>query len=219
MANNEQNINKIGQKLVKCNFQCEGIVNDPKSGIMPRCLIYEKIRENSPGAIVIGINPGKCGDYEKEFYLKNGCNYDSLLKTWNKKIKDVAYYKKGRKLVMELGFTGDILWSDLAKCECSGKNGDVPIQTLRVCIDKYLEKEIKILPKNFTIIAFGNVAFNFCSLRFPDRFVLGLPHPTGAWGKYNNLLSNIKKDKSKYIKEINNKKDKHGYYRAVKLFE
>ena len=217
MLNNEQK--KIGEKLVKCNFQCGGIVNDPKKGIIPRCLIYEATKQNGASAIVVGINPGKCGSYEKEFYLKNGCTYNSLLKTWDEKIKDVAYYKKGRVLLKALGFTGDILWTDLAKCECRGKNGNVPVQTLRVCIEKYLDKEIKTLPKNFTIIAFGNVAFNYCSLRFPERFVLGLPHPTGAWGKYNSLLRNIQKDTKSYLERISIKKDSHGYYKAVKLFD
>ena len=33
MLNNEQKIKKIGEKLVKCNFQCGGIVNDPKKGV------------------------------------------------------------------------------------------------------------------------------------------------------------------------------------------
>jgi len=210
-------INSIGSGLVKCNFKCEGVVNDKKKGIIPRCLIYEG-RNGKNGAIVIGINPGKSSKEEQKFLLKGNCNYQAILDFWDLKAKNFAYYKKSRELITDLGFTGDILWTDLAKCECRGKNGDVPIQTLRICIDRFLEKEIKALSDNFVIIALGNVAFNFCSLRFPDRFVIGLPHPTGAYGTFARLRKNIRKNRKKYIAEIKKTKDQHDYSRAIKLF-
>lgn len=214
---NYEKIYSIGKKLVRCNLKCEGIVNEPSKGITPRCLIYEKRDTVQAGVIVVGINPGKCRKEEKMYYRKN-YSYENFLKYWDLKTNNLAYYKKSRKIVTELGFKGDILWTDLAKCECEGKNGDVPVQTLRICIDRFLDKEIKALPDSFVIIALGNIAFNFCALRFPNYFVVGLPHPTGAWGTYKRLMDNIKSNKKKYTAELTKKKDKYGYFRAVKFF-
>lgn len=53
-----------------------------------------------------------------------------------------SYFKRTRDLITLLGFDGNILWTDLAKCECLGKNGKLPIQTLRVCINRFLRKEV-----------------------------------------------------------------------------
>lgn len=214
---NSKKIYLIGKKLSRCNLKCKGIVNKPSKGITPRCLIYEKRISNQAGAIIVGINPGKCGEEERKYYRKN-YSYNILLNYWDLKIKNLAYYKKSRRIITELGFKGDILWTDLAKCECKGKNGDVPVQTLRICIDRFLDKEIKSLPDSFVIIALGNIAFNFCALRFPNYFVVGLPHPTGAWGTYKRLMDNIKSNKKKYTTELTKKKDRYGNFRAIKFF-
>jgi len=214
---NQDKIYLIGDKLTRCDLKCDGIVNKPVEGRTPRCLFYEKRDSSRAGVIIIGINAGKSGKDERKYYGRN-YSYKVLLNYWDLKLKNLAYYRKSRKIITELGFKGDILWTDLAKCECEGKNGDVPIQTLRICIDRFLDKEIKALPNNFVIIALGNIAFNFCALRFPNYFVVGLPHPTGAWGTYKRLMDNIKSNKKKYITELAKKKDKYGYFRAIKFF-
>jgi hypothetical protein len=214
----KEEITKLGNSLVQCSYQCEGVVNEPEKGIIPRCLIYEERKKNAPGSIVVGINPGKCSESERQYYIDNGKTYKSFIDFWDQKVKNLAYYKKSRELITMLGFEGDILWTDLAKCECRGENGNVPVQTLRVCIDRFLEKEIKILPDNFTIIALGNIAFDFCALRFPNRFVIGLPHPTGAYGTFKRLKDNILENKEKYLADIAKRKDDYNYYRAIKIF-
>jgi len=214
-----EKIIKIGKALNRCSFNCEGIINNPKKGIIPRCLYYEERDKNGKGAIVIGLNPGESSPSERNYYLDNNSSYQAGIDYWEKKIQNFAYYKKARELITTLGFTGDIVWSDLAKCESAGNRGEVPVQTLRICIDRFLEKEIKSLPKNFTIITLGNEPFKFCALRFPKRFVLGLPHPTGAYGTYSQLRRNVNKNRRKYINLIKRRKDENNYYKAIKIFK
>lgn len=214
-----EKIIKIAKGLNQCKLYCEGIINDPKRGIIPRCLFNEPRNKNGKCAIVIGLNPGKSSLNERNYYLKNNNTYQAGQDYWENKIKNFAYFNRSRELISIFGFTGDIVWSDLAKCESAEKRGEVPVQTLRICIDRFLKREIESLPKNFTIISLGNEAFQFCALRFPNRFVLGLPHPTGAWGTYSRLRKNVNKNKKKYLDLINAQKDENGYYKALKIFE
>jgi len=209
-------IDKIGKKLVNCKYQCEGVINNPHEGILPRCLIFED-RTGKKGSIVVGLNPGKAKKREKDFYMENNNTYDTVKKYWDGKVKHLKYYSKLRDLVSILEFDGPILWTDLAKCQCSDENGILPIQTMRICIDTYLRKEIELFP-TYTIFGVGNIAFDFCALSFPNHFVIGIPHPTGSYGNFSRLMKNIDRNKQKYLKEISSKKDKSGRYRALKVF-
>ncbi len=210
-----QKIIEIANQLVKCDYKCKGVINDKVLGIIPRGLIYEHEGRDSkrPGVIIIGINPGKSNQDERDFYQNNNQDYAACYKIW--KDRNFQYHKKARELLTNLGFKGDIVWTDLAKCECDNR-GRVPLQTLRVCIDHFLEKEIRAVGQNFTIIALGNIAFDFCALRFPKRLVIGLPHPTGAWALFNELRRDAKLNKLKYLK-ILNKCKAPGFHKAIKL--
>jgi hypothetical protein len=115
-----------------------------------------------------------------------------------------------------LGFDGNILWTDLAKCECLGENGRLPIQTLRVCINRFLRKEIEVF-KCSTVFALGNVAFDFCALSFPNHFIVGLPHPSGSFGDFVRLQKSVLSKPNYFINNISKIKDKHGNYRAIHL--
>lgn len=164
-------LKKLGEELVNCNLNCESINNNPTLGIIPRCLIIEN--RHGKNCIVVGLNPGKCKKKERDYYLNRGIKYESLSGYFlESNLKNRPYFKRTRDLITMLGFDGDILWTDLAKCECLGKNGKISIQTLRVCINRFLRKEIKYF-KCSTIFALGNVAFDFCALSFPDHFIVG----------------------------------------------
>lgn len=66
-------IDEIGQRLVSCRLKCDGIRNEPKKGIIRRCLILENpdgLKE--PDCFIVGINPGISGKREREYYRKNG---------------------------------------------------------------------------------------------------------------------------------------------------
>jgi hypothetical protein len=209
-------LNKLGNKLVKCNLKCEGVNNNPKEGIIPRCLIPEK-RKGVKKCIVVGLNPGKCKKDERQYYLSEGIKFTSLSNFFfGSKLKNRQYYKRTRDLLTGLGFDGNILWTDLAKCECLGKNGCLPVQTYRTCINRFLRKEIEVI-KYKTIFALGNKAFEFCALSFPNHFVIGLPHPSGTYGEFAALKKKIASNKRRFINEVTKTNDNNGNPRAVHL--
>ena len=209
-------LNDLGEKIVTCHLHCDGINNNPQLGIIPRCLIFEK-RKTGANCMVVGLNPGKCKNDEKNYYLTNGIKYDSIADYFNdSNLNSRAYFKRIREIITLLEFDGDILWTDLAKCECSGENGTIPIQTLRVCINRFLRQEVTIF-KCSTIFALGSVAFNHCALSFPNHFIVGIPHPTGSHGNFRQLREQIVADPRPFIKKISNKRDIDGNYKAFNL--
>lgn len=211
-------INELGKKLVSCKLSCEGILNDSAKGIIPRCLNFEE-RGSGKGAIVVGLNPGKgkLNDKERAFYINHNNSYTATREYWAKALYDHPYHKRTRKILSEFEYNGDILWTELVKCECSGENGILPISTMRICINRFLKKEIEEIFPNYTIFALGNKAFDFCALSFPNHFVVGLPHPTGSYGMFPKLCNRVIENKQKYIDILSNTIDNNGNYRAIKL--
>lgn len=216
-------IDKIGKKLVKCPKICggKGIVNDPKKGIIPRCLFLEtEGREKQKGAVIIGFNPGPANKNEQE-RMKNKISYEDYknyfkennLGAYSYDTRARKHHKRAKDLVTALGFKGPILWTELVKCQFK-EDIDIkslPERTMEECIKNYLRKEIKLFPK-FPIIALGNDVFEFCSLRFPERIVIGIPHPSGRSRKSNEFYKKrgykskrLRKKISKYKKKFKNK--------------
>ena len=208
-------LNEIGEKLVQCDMHCDGIEKEPQKGIIPRTLILQS-REGEGTSIMVGLNPGKCKPEERNYYLDHGIKFTSIKGYFfDSKLHDNPYFKRMRELVTTLGFEGDILWTNLAKCECKGKNGDVPMQTLRVCINHFLRKEIDVFQSS-TIFALGKTAFDFCALSFPEHFIVGIPHPTGS-RTFIPLRKKIQENSAPYLAAIAEKRDKNSNYRAIRL--
>jgi hypothetical protein len=89
-------INKLKEKLVKCDFDCEGINNNPKLGIIPRGLLTEK-RIGTKNCIIVGLNPGKCKEKEKFFFLErkiNGSSFSEYFFTSG--LNNHPYFKRTR---------------------------------------------------------------------------------------------------------------------------
>lgn len=212
----ENKINELGKKLVRCNFNCDGINNNPNKGIIPRCLILEK-RNGKNNCIVVGLNPGKCNEKERQYYIKNSIKYSSILRYFlESNLHNAPYFKRTRDLISGLNFNGDILWTDLAKCECLGQNGSIPIQTLRVCINRFLRKEIEIF-KCSTIFALGNDAYRFCALSFPNHFIVGIPHPSGSYGNFAKIKKQVMSNKKHFIQNMSLLKDSNNNFKAIHL--
>lgn len=210
-------LDHILKELVGCKMNCVGIEKKLEKGIIPRCLVLEQ-RKTGKGAIVVGLNPGKCPEEEREFFIKHSNDHKAFEKYFFQKISNISYFKRARNILSLLGYKGDILWTDLVKCQCEGKNGILPIQTMRVCISKFFKKEIENIFPKYTIFALGNKAFEFCSLSFPKHFVIGLPHTSGSFGTFVHLYKKVEENPEKYKKMISVKKDKNGNYQAIKLF-
>ena len=190
-VNIKDKIYKIGVEMVKNHPRYPDVVCNPKNGIVPRCLIYEdeNRKPSQRGSVIVGINPGQSDELEREFYKKTGASYSATLKYWNDRIKNLRYYTHGRVLVDNMGLLGPILWTELVKCESLVGIKELSVQTIRDSINRYLFNELKIIPKNWPLIAVGGEAFKILSYRFPNRIVIGIPHITSSRGQFHKLFS------------------------------
>ena len=167
--NLQATIDRIGAELVKCSDGCVGICREQKAGILPRGLYVDRPTSTGRGCLVIGLNPGKSFeityDRVKEFYASSR----------------FAYFTKARRVVDELGLTGPIVWSNLAKCEnARGQKELPPIQTMRHCYGRFLRRELETIPREWPALALGRDVFLALAYLVPERAVIGIPHPTGA---------------------------------------
>lgn len=187
----ESIINEIGEDMVRCTKNCKGILNDKANGIIPRCLFYQN-KPGDEGCVIVGINPGRSAnnETEKDAYLKGDCSYQSTVDYWrNNLIEKEKYYKYLSKFLNCLKYNGPVLWTELVKCENAEKINTPPLQTFRNCANEYLVKEINCIPSNWPIIAVGREAHKVISYMFPNRAVLGIPHPTSSRGHFAKLFT------------------------------
>lgn len=193
----ERGISEIGQRLVKCKNYCPGIILNPVKGIIPRCLILEvKKRSSGRGSVIVGINPGNSNLEEQRYYLRNGNNYEQLVKYFEDHLAyKYPYYNWLRDFVTALGLSGPILWTELVKCESQVdfKGGKLPIATRNFCSEKYLLQELKIIPLDWPIIAVSRPTYRSLINTIPPRPIIGVPHPTSSQGNFNWLFSNFSK--------------------------
>lgn len=172
-------IQRIGNCMVACTENCSGINCSRAKGILPRCLYLEDDAHNSTEAatVIIGINPGKSNPAEQSVY-KRSPEYKSVAKYWKENIKNThLYYTRLRNFANELSCQSAFLWTELVKCE-KKENFKIPLQTYRICTNKYLRKELECVPQKSLLLAAGKETYRAASLLFPNRIVLGIPHPS-----------------------------------------
>jgi hypothetical protein len=174
---------RLCNELVSCTDGCFGISNDRDMGILPRCLNLEHAQAEGRGCLAVGLNPGESDKCERDYYIQQGISYCSVKSYWNQKLHEIDYHSKVRKLIRCVGLNGPIIWTELAKCERSKESRQVPLDTLRHCARRFLLRELKLVPPNWPIIGIGKEAFVALSYIAPERAVIGVPHPTGAWGR------------------------------------
>ena len=225
----EKIIDELGENLLQCEgntkedgYKCEGINNDKKEGIIPRCLFLETDSRGAfkEGCVVVGINPGKSNKNERNYYKnKEDINYKHVkeyskliieggkLYEGDKERKAHKYYNRTREFLEMINLKGPILWTELVKCENNGKKLPA-LQTFRICTKEHLTKEIECIPDKWPLIAVGNIAYNALSFLYPEKTVIGIPHPTGSYGYFDKLVDDtIKKNIIYDVKvSIENKK-------------
>jgi hypothetical protein len=185
-------IERLGCELVACERACEGIVCNRVTGQIPRCLYLETEGRSGPrGAVIVGLNPGQSNECERKHYQDRDCTYNSVM-AWFREAgvnqgENHPYYRRLRPLVEALGLRGPILWTELAKCE-SAPGGTVPLQTFRTCTREFLQKELENVPLDWPLFGIGREAYTALAYRFPDRTVIGVPHPTGSYGHFSKLF-------------------------------
>jgi Uracil DNA glycosylase superfamily len=184
-------IEALGAELVGCSSPCAGITRDQATGILPRCLVLETDgRDASRGCAVVGINPGRASDRERASYRQAHGTYAAIVEWFDVVGFTHRYYTSLRRVVTQLGLSGPILWTELAKCEnAPGRAGLPPLDTLRRCTGLYLRRELAAIPPSWPLIAVGSEAFKALAYLHTERTVLGLPHPTGSYGHFARLSS------------------------------
>jgi hypothetical protein len=186
----KRKINDIGNQMVKCHNQCNDILCRPQEGILPRCLILDiEGRTQSRGTVIVGINPGPSKPHERNYYIKEGQNYQNVLDYWEEYIRKRKYYHSLRSFVDQLGFDGPILWTELVKCENAPGIIKPTLQTFRICTNTYLREELKYVPAHWPIIAVGGEAYKALAYLFPHHIVIGIPHPSGSYGHFSKLFN------------------------------
>lgn len=181
-------IERIGREMVQCNEGCEGVGCNQKKGILPRCL-YLQDRPGKKGSVVVGLNPGRSRKKERDYYCENCGTYAVVRDGLADQIKYVRYYMNMTKFLAALGREGPILWTELAKCENEkGFRGLLPLQTFRTCTSKYLHRELEPVSRDWPIFGAGREAFKALAYKFPDRIVIGVPHPN-SHGQFARLFA------------------------------
>jgi len=188
---------KIGEEITKCDWQCEGMCKNRAAGILPRGL-YLETRSGSKSVIILGLNPGPADDEERKYFQEFGDSYYHKEKYFFDRYFNLPFYKYSREFADAIGYDGDILWTELVKCESLQGSKKIPKNTIQFCTKKFLLKELASMSK-IPIIALGNDAYYFCVNEAPDRFVIGVPHPTGAWQQLKNLNKKIKLSPDYYM--------------------
>jgi hypothetical protein len=186
----EERINAGGANHCSGDHIAEGIDREEDFG-------EYSSEQKMDGCVVVGLNPGKATDPERAYYRGQiPLSYASVEQlffrgtaspSYMNPIGGIPYHKRLRKFVRDLGINGPILWTDVAKCENDPKVTLLPIQTLRVCADRFLKDELSAVPPDWPIIAVGQVAFNAVTYLATQRAVIGVPHPTGSRGQFHGL--------------------------------
>jgi hypothetical protein len=201
-------INKIGKRMVNCSLSCEGIENNKKEGIIPRGLYLEtKDRVGDKGIIVVGMNPGRMQKDDKEYrdILKDVASYKNYVKAFEDNILyKHPYFERTRKVLDILGFVGPIIWTEIVKCQ-SKENGKLSFSAIRNCVHRFLKKEIDLI--DYPLLALGDKSYNTCLLIFPERKIIGCPHPSGANSSFHSFLKYLENRKSNIKKIVDNLQD------------
>jgi len=185
----------LGRHMSSCTG-CS-TASGPKKGTPPRCLWFEGSEQVSTGVIVVGLNPGRADEPEREFYRKHGMGFDATVEYLQLNAGSIRYYLKMRNFVAaafgQPGGVPSIHWTELAKCELLPGLTRVPLDMKRTCVNRHLKKELDLLPRDWPIVATGREAFESMAILAGDRAVIGVPHPTGAFGSmFSQLIDGAK---------------------------
>ena len=176
--------------MVACAYKCAGISCEQSRGMLPRCLILESAdKSREGGCVIVGLNPGHANAAEIAYYQKVGATYEATVQYWRDHIAARSYYKRLRELIKSFNINGPILWTELAKCENAAGEKYQSLKALRVCSGKFLTDELKAIPAEWPLFGVSNETYKALAYLFPDRTLIGVPHPTGAYGKqFSRLL-------------------------------
>jgi len=188
MSTLHERIDRLGAELVACKDGCAGILQRQSDGILPRSLFLERPDALGRGCLAVGLNPGASKSVERAFYLEQAIAYDRV-KKYRIRISAGPYFARTQSVIDQLGLTGPILWTNLAKCENeSDRDGLPPLQTLRHCTRRFLFRELHESPSDWVVLGIGWEAYRALAYLVPERTVIGIPHPTGGYRDFRKML-------------------------------
>ncbi len=172
-----QLLNRIGNEIIDCKSKCEGIKNEPKEGIYPRCFSPE-VKNEKVGCfhyIVVGIDPGTATDLEQVFVKsiknhKSKFGFKDIKIVANPIIQNVPYYTRVRTFLRKYSNMDDlnILWTELVKYQnqigMDKKKLPLDPTTEATCFKKFLKRKIEIFAKDKrkpVLVLLGNEVFFF----------------------------------------------------------
>lgn len=170
-------LHAIGREMVACDAGCAAASCSPQTP--PRCLYLQESERPSVGIVVVGLNPGRANDEERAYYLSQALSYELTQRYLHDHIASINFYKRLEPLVRSLGFSGPILWTELAKCELNPLYKYVPLSMQRTCAGRFLQRELELVD-DWPVMAVGRNAFMATSMMCLHRAVIGVPHPTGS---------------------------------------
>ncbi|MCL5775112.1 MAG: hypothetical protein M1333_02775 [Patescibacteria group bacterium] len=229
MNNISKQISVIGQKMMadKNWQQFSDIDYNPEKGIIARCLYYEENGRKGKSVIIVGMNPGRAKPEETNYFKnKENRNYPAGVRYWEQNRKDyINFYGPLRDLADKADLTGPILWTELVKCQSRKNAKALSLNTIRYSISNYLCKEIAAMPDNTPLIAVGNHAFELLAYVYPNRKIIGIPHPSKgnfgyhyAYQKGKVISSQLIQLIKQHLKNGNNNAVQSSYNKSQKKF-
>lgn len=183
-------ISTIGNDIVVCRRGCDGVVSNPTLGIIPRGLTLETRSAGHTGAIILGMNPGQGDEAERRTFQADG-SFDATVRFMREhRLLKHQYYLRLRALADGCAHRGDLLWTELAKCQSDADwHGSLPLETYRTCAAAFLRQEVDATPTSWPIFAVGRDAYRAAAFMFCERPVVGVAHPTGSYGLWHAMFT------------------------------
>ena len=185
-------VRMIAEQMACCKQECEGVNWDKNLGYIPRVPLADiKGCGNGPGMVIVGMHPARTSYNERKLNFRKVFSENNFQeKRGAQLLAQVRYFGQIRELIRplveRLGFDGPILWTEMVKCETKAGQ-DMPMQTRRICSALYFLEEMKAIPKEWPLVAVGQKVFDALCYLFPERPIVGIPHPRASSRYFNSL--------------------------------
>jgi hypothetical protein len=188
-----ERLRAISEDVYRCTRGCPGIVCRPADGMRPRGpLIQLRTSLSGVPTLIVGLNPGRPAEAERTELRTAASHEDWRVWCAENLFEKNDYTKRLTALAADIGAEGDLVWTNVAKCETPEGRRGVPFETQRQCASNFLVRELAATPKESLVIAAGKDAFVALNYLALERIVVGVPHPTGASPQYHRLLAERK---------------------------
>ena len=223
-ATSDSRLLKLFDEVVTCPFRCDGIVNNPQQGIIPRSFFCATV-PSKVSLLIVGRNPAHAKEWEYQLYAKTPPS--DLVSKHLSVVADLFSEKQSvqstfhtnliRRVaaILDVPPTPDEVFQHsaltaLTKCQSLGKRTDAtPSSTIAICAERFLLREIELYRPHF-LLALGNEVFFFLkSPKFKAKH--GLPvgnlwHP--SWsnmpdGEQHYFETKISDLRAQYMQSTN----------------